>query len=394
MNQSLSAAVMSMRNRLRRLFRLRRVRPWLILFAAFVVFLILRATKPEPPAVAPSELRAQIAIQRLQIETLNPDVQLYGITESPGTSALTAAITAYVETVPVLEGQEVKVDELLIQLDPRDASLLLEQRKADVLNAEAEVELQRLQLERMQTLLETQAISRQDVDRTRAAFRQAKAAVARNRALLEQAELDLARTAIRAPFAARVLTVSVSQGERVRAGDPLVKLHELARTEVRAQLPARFIPEVRAALQAGQTLRAEGELDGQRLTLVLDRLAANANRGSGGIDGLFRVDEKQAAIALGRAFSLRLQLPAQEDAVALPFSALYGLNRIYRIDAQDRLEAIAVEWLGERIQEERSEVLVRSPQLQNGDRILATQLPDAIQGRAVQVIENAAANQP
>jgi RND family efflux transporter MFP subunit len=374
-----------------RIWNRRGLRPWLILLAAFAVFVLLRASKPEPPPVQPSELRAQVAAQVIQIETLHPEVLVYGVTESPGTSKLTAAITAYVESVPALEGQTVAADSLLIQLDPRDASLLREQRKADLVNAEAEVDLQRTQLERMQSLLSSQAISQQDVDRTRAAFQQAEASVARNRALLEQAELDLVRTEIRAPFAARVLTVSVSQGERVRAGDPLISLHELARTEVRAQIPARFVAQVRAALERGEVLTAQGELDGASLNLRLDRLAANANRGSGGIDGLFRVSAEQAEIALGRAFSLRLQLPAQSEVVALPFTALYSLDRVYRITTEDRLEAIAVEWLGEHMGAQGSVVLLRSPLLQPGDRVLVTQLPDAIQGRAVQLIGEDAA---
>ncbi|MGA1561972.1 MAG: efflux RND transporter periplasmic adaptor subunit [Gammaproteobacteria bacterium] len=386
MNLQSASPLERLKNLRTSIFKARSWRPWLILLAAFAVFILLRATKPEPPPVKVTELRAQVAAELIQIETLHPEVLVYGVTESPGTSKLTAAITAYVESVPALEGQTVAADALLIQLDPRDASLLREQRKADLLNAEAEVELQRTQLERMQTLLSSQAISQQDVDRTRAAFQQAEASVARNRALLEQAELDLVRTEIRAPFAARVLDVSVSQGERVRAGDPLVSLHELARTEVRAQIPARFVAQVRSALERGETLTARGDLDGVPLQLRLDRLAANASRGSGGIDGLFRVDAELAEIALGRAFSLRLQLPAQADVVALPFTALYSLDRVYRITAEDRLEAIAVEWLGERMHTEGSQVLVRSPLLQEGDRILMTQLPDAIQGRAVQII--------
>jgi len=390
MNLSPASRFHVLKNLRTKIWNQRGLRPWLILLAAFAVFVMLRATKPEPPPVQPTELRAQVAAQSIEIETLHPEVLVYGVTESPGTSKLTAAITAYVESVPVLEGQTVTADMLLIQLDPRDASLLREQRKADLVNAEAEVELQRMQLERMQSLLSSQAISQQDVDRTRAAFQQAEASVARNRALLEQAELDLVRTEIRAPFTARILEVSVSQGERVRAGDPLLKLHELARTEVRAQIPARFVAQVRAALERGEVLTAQGELDGAVLNLRLDRLAANANRGSGGIDGLFRVNAEQAEIALGRAFSLRLQLPAQSQVVALPFTALYSLDRIYRITAEDRLEAIAVEWLGEHMGTQGSTVLIRSPLLVQGDRILVTQLPDAIQGRAVQLIGDAA----
>jgi RND family efflux transporter MFP subunit len=386
MNLQSAPRFASLKNQFSKILSRRAWRPWLILLAAIAAFILLRATKPEPPAVQPAELRAQVAAHAIEIQTLHPEVLVYGVTESPGTSSLTAAITAYVQSVPALEGQTIPADQLLIQLDPRDALLTREQRKADLLNAEAEVDLQRAQLERMQTLLTTQAISQQDVDRTRAAFQQAEAAVARNRALLDQADLDLARTEIRAPFAARVLEVSVSQGERVRAGDPLVKLHELARTEVRAQIPGRFVAQVRTALARGEILTARGELDGATLDLQLHRLAANANRGSGGIDGLFRVSEQQADIALGRSFSLRLELPAQADVISLPFTALYSLDRIYRITTEDRLQAIEVEWLGEYMGSQGSRVLVRSSELKPGDRILMTQLPDAIQGRAVQII--------
>jgi multidrug efflux pump subunit AcrA (membrane-fusion protein) len=187
-----------------------------------------------------------------------------------------------------------------------------------------------------------------------------------------------------APFDGRITRVEVAVGDRVRPGDSLVSLYDLEALEVRAQIPSRHLARVRGALSEGAELTAVATLDGRPLELRLDRLGGAAATASGGVDALFKLERTSALLTLGRTVALNLRLPREQGVVELPFEALYGLDRIYRLQG-DRMQGVRVERVGERRSGPNSRVLVRSADLQAGDRVVVTQLPNAMDGLRVQV---------
>jgi hypothetical protein len=84
---------------------------------------------------------------------------------------------------------------------------------------------------------------------------------------------------------------------------------------------------------------------------------------------------------------LSVNLPVVHDSVALPYEAVYGTDRIYRLEGE-RMRTLQVERVGEqRSLDGSTRVLVRSPELQPGDKIVITQLPNAMDGLRVRVAE-------
>jgi hypothetical protein len=85
-----------------------------------------------------------------------------------------------------------------------------------------------------------------------------------------------------------------------------------------------------------------------------------------------------------------LERPTATDVFAVPPSALHGGDRIYLISDAGRLRAVPVRRAGERREGRTLTLLVRpareNPTLGSGVRILATHLPHAIDGLAVEVI--------
>ena len=71
----------------------------------------------------------------------------------------------------------------------------------------------------------------------------------------------------------------------------------------------------------------------------------------------------------------------------LPFQALYGNDRIYRVNDEERLETLLVEQVGTIFDQDVEKLLVRGETLQEGDRIVSTHLPNAVQGLKVSVAE-------
>jgi len=407
----------------------RRFLPILILAIGAGGLVALVNSKPQREALEAREKAWVIDVLTIEPTTVTPQLSLYGRVQSPRTANMSAAVTADVRSVEVLEGQYVQAGQTMVMLDDREAELLRAQRVAEVADMRAQIDHERQRhqndikaLEREEILL---ALSRREVKRARklakrkvgseaqidqmrqAEERQAMAVdqrrfsinehasrdaqlgarLARAESLLRRAELDLDRTRVNAPFDGRVSRVSVSPGDRVRGGDEIVTVYNTSEIEIRAQIPTRQVPLVRDALADGMTLEANALVDGRRLRARLDRFTAEVERGGGGADAYFRVIEGGKELPLGRTVELSVDLPVMHDSVALPYEAVYGTDRIYRLE-DDRMRTLHVERVGEqRSLDGSARVLVRSPELKVGDRIVITQLPNAMDGLRVKVAE-------
>ena len=409
----------------------RRPRWWLpplILLLAGAAAAALIASKPKPKPVTVAERAWLVAAETVAARRYRPGVTLYGRIESLWSSQLTAGVAADVREVAVVEGDRVAKGQVLVRLDDRDARLQLLQREAELRQAEARIAAEQLRHEanletlprerqllaltrgevaRLQDLVtkkvgaqsqldtarqaaEKQAIAlsarQQAVDEHPSRLAEVEGVRARAAALRDQAILEVERCEVRAPFNGRIVEVMVSPGRRTRVGDPLVDLFDTDALVLRAQLPARHLPVVRAARAAGEPLIVHGEIDGVSISGELRSLAGEATSGTGGVDGLFTVTTGADEVSQGRFVRLELALPETGGLVALPHEALYGTDRIYTIDEQSRMRPQRVERVGEwRDPDGDIRVLVRAVDLPDGARVVTTQLPAALDGLLVRV---------
>lgn len=404
-----------------------RLLPLLLIVVAIVVVMALFKLKPAPPEAAAEEKAWPVQTAVIESAERSPQLRLLGRIETPYRSTLSSAVTADVEALPVLEGQSVTEGEIIVELEDTEVKLLVTQRQADVDELQSQIEQEQNQFKADQRLLEREkslvALSNRALDRekrleasnlnSQARIDQArqslqaaeislvnrelavanhesrlqslKARLARAQAMLEQAELDLSRTDIRAPFAGVVTEIQVSPGERVRPGEVLASLYATTNLEVRAQIPMQRVGVVQQALANNATLTATTTLNDNSYTLHLARLSGQVNPGAGGIDGLFRFSADTPPTALNRTLDLTLELPPQSNLFAVPVASLYDEHTLYRV-ADGRLESLDVKVVGDRFGNGRQNLLIRSKQLKTGDRILTTQLPNAISGLKVTVM--------
>jgi hypothetical protein len=214
---------------------------------------------------------------------------------------------------------------------------------------------------------------------------QLEARLQRNRAALDEAQLALERSRVIAPFDGVIATVPVAEGDRVQIGKVLITLYPLDELEVRARIPVRYQAEIQGALNNAQRLTAHAELAAHRVEMQLDRLAGEAD--PSGIDGFFKVTHGAGRLRLGNLLKLQLHRPSQTDLVSIPFQSIYGNNRIYLL-RDGRMFGIEVETVGQYLPTDTPpSLLIRSPQIETGDRIIRTHLPNAVTGLKVEVIE-------
>jgi len=213
---------------------------------------------------------------------------------------------------------------------------------------------------------------------------------ARAEVALLQAQEDIALSQISTPYNGWVNAVSVYPGDEIRAGTLLAVVYRPDELEVSAQIPRRYVGTIRQTLAQGKALSATFSPSLETAPWVLDRLAAQVGEG-GGIQAFFRATSLADAVSLvtGERHTLILQLPAVANTVAIPQSAMYGNQHVYRVHNQ-RLQRLAVHQAGLLLSatDHTSRVLIHGPGLNNQDALLITQLPAATDGLAVQVLND------
>lgn len=400
------------------------VLPVLVLAAGVGGFLYFKANKAEPKPLKAVTRAPVVSVEVVKKVSASPSLTLFGQVEAPSNSVLTAAVSADVLEVLVLEGSKVKAGDRLVRLDNTDVSLEILQRKAELIEIEAQLESDRkrheadkLALTREQALL---SLSRKAVDRSRTLARTSAgteanldsaiqqeqqqllaitqrqlsiddfesrqklwlARLQKAEAALKKSELDLARTEIKAPYAGRVIKVMVSEGDRTTVGAQLVQLYDDARLEVRTQVPSRYLPALQQVIDSAGTLRAEMSNNGHSVALELDRLSASVTPGQGGVDAFFRIREGTLP-ALGTTVEIGLDLPVLDQVVLLSTDALYGADRVYRVQ-DDTLRSLKVRRLGQRQGPDgRPLMILDGKSFESEDRVLSSRLPQAIDGLRV-----------
>jgi len=404
--------------------------PVIVVLLAIALFATLLATRKSAPPLAAEKPAWPVTVQPALTGSHAPLVTLFGRVESPNQTRLIAAIDADIQQVFVRDGDHVAQGKLLVQLDDTEARLALKQRDAEYAEAQAQLQneairhrndqdalaleekllaLAEQEWTRAQRLQKNQLTAQTRTDETRqnvvrqelaveqrrlavaehtARRAQLEARVAKAEALRDLARRDLQHARITAPFAGRITRVAAAAGSHARPGEVMVELYQRDALEIRAPLPSRELPAIRAAMDAGQVLTARlssptGTTSGSEpLTLV--RLGGSVKAGS--VDAVFRLPASDHAYSVGQALKLELQLPAVADTLALPPEALYDDERIYRVVDQ-QLQAVTVQRLGiTRDAEARERIILRAPELPPEAQILTTQLPHAVDGLRVSIV--------
>ena len=393
----------------------RRLLPILFIGLAVAGFMALKATRPAPPAVEARERVWQVATVEAATVAARPTLVIYGRIEAPDRVRAAAPVAGRVLELAVRDGDRVAAGALLARMDPRD----LEPRVAQ---ARAEVERERIRIRHdreaiaqeriLLTLAEAKIArfeklmnarlgaeatydqAREEKARVELSLAQREQAIAEHPARLAQlqaklaeAERDARRGEIRAPVDARIGRVEVAAGDQVQPGQVLLSLYSSDALFLRARVPAIYAEELRTALLAGDALVAEADFGGGKLRARLERIGGEAD--ARGVDVLLRVDDS-AAVPMGAFVNAVLERPLAEGVVVLPFSALHGGERIYAV-RDGRLVGLAAERVGERREGGEVQLLMRVPGLRDGEPVMRTHLPNAIDGLAVEALEALAA---
>ena len=221
--------------------------------------------KVTQPASPPEVATVTVSTQRAVLTT-----ELPGRTSAYRTAEIRPQVNGIILKRQFTEGAAVKAGEVLYQIDPAPYQAALDNAKAALGRAEANLPATRLRANRYQELLADKAVSQQDYDDAAASLKQAEADIQYYKASVETARINLGYTRIIAPISGRIGRSNVTDGALVTAYQPtaLATIQQLDPIYV-------DVPQSTVELQRLQNRLEEGHLDQdgknqQKVRLILE----------------------------------------------------------------------------------------------------------------------------
>jgi len=413
----------------------RTVRVILVLAASLVIAATLVILRPKAERQVPVDKGRLVEVFAARTEDVPMIIECFGTVAPRETLKLVAQVHGpIVEISPAFkEGNFIKKQTRLIQIDPRTYALEVERRKVQIKQSEAELKrldqevvnlnmrvkiarsdvvLAENEYQRLKKLIAKKVIAQSQVDKAEQAYlasrerlqtlenqlaligpQREQLIAARDMAavMYQQAQLDLERSMISAPFDGWVLEKSVEVGQHVNVGQQLGSIYHSGELDIEVNLPVKdfkwlpadmgettpiaadvvFQNSGREHVWRGHVARAKAKMDEKTRTLPL----------------VIEVDDAAVAGQKNSSFRLRpgmfvtVQIKGRNvaDAFVLPRHVVYPGDIVYTVaDNQIKIKEIDV------LRSYKDSVIVAGG-LSEGDRIVKTPLPGAVDGMRVRV---------
>lgn len=208
-----------------------------------------------PPGMSKT---AEVGVVTLAAAPVTVSSELTGRTAATTASDVRPQVDGIVKARLFTEGSIVHAGQPLYQIDPRLYKASLDTARAQLENAQATLFTAQAKADRYRTLSDNQAVSRQDIDDTIAAARQARASVHQYQASVESARVSLEYTRVLAPITGRIGRSSVTPGALVQADQStaLASIQQLDPIYVDVTQSASDTLKLRQALAKGSVLPA------------------------------------------------------------------------------------------------------------------------------------------
>lgn len=369
--------------------RQKKKRKWVlsiaVLAAANVWALLLIATKEEPP-------RAETPLEGTLVEVMEArrerhDVSLHAKgTVVPAQEVVLQAEVggrAIWQSSELVPGGRFDVGQAILRIDPRDYDLAVEGFRSEVNRARLELRLETRRAEVAKR--EWSSFGDLDASEDQRALAQrepqleaARLALRAAQSALERAKLDRARTVLRAPFNAMVISENVDPGQLISPQTDVARLIKTDEFHVQVSIPVGSLRTIEAPTDQDpgssvSVVQRVGEQTIEREGEVIRQLADLDPRGAMA-RVLVRIDDplgngEDLPLLLGSYVDVAIAAKPIEGAIRVPRSALHGGRQVYVMNDDDLLEIreVAVAWT-------LPDALLVSNGLNPGERVVTSRI--------------------
>lgn len=256
-----------------------------------------------------------------------------------------AEVTGYITNIFVSDGAFVSKGQRLYEIDRIRYQAAVDQAKATLEIAKANLDRVQKDLQRYQTLAEKDAIAKQTLDYATTDVNNQRAQVQAAEAALTTARTNLQRSTIVAPFSGNIGISQVRNGALVNAGTTLLNtVSSTSPIAVEFQINEKEIPEF-TKLQAGNaaTQIYASMPDGSRYAesgriVTIDR-AVDSQTGTLKVRASFANGAN--ALRAGMNTTLNVESTSTQEEMVIPYKAVFeqlGVFNVYTVNDSSKVE--------------------------------------------------------
>jgi multidrug efflux system membrane fusion protein len=350
--------------------------------------LLTACAKRDPPPAArpPSPVTVATAVAQ--------DVPLYldevGHTVAREVVSVQPEVSGKITEIHFEDGANLRKGDLLFTIDPRPFESQLNSAQANLVQSKAALDFAKIQFARVQDLVESKAIARQDYDTRKNAVDVGEAQVKQNEAAVESARLNLEYTSIRSPIDGRAGHRLVDNGNVVTANTTtILTIERMDPIYADFTVTESDFPEVQRN-ETKHTLRTEVRLPDEPKPEIgqLTFLDNSVQSSSGTIMLRATVPNPARHLWPGQFVNVRLVLATLTKAVLVPAAAAQDSAKgpfVYVVKDDSTAELRPVK-LGQR----QGELVVVEQGLQPGERVVMNGQLGVMPGAKVRVVSDAA----
>ena len=283
-----------------------------------------QGTKPAAPPVSRG-----VQVVAAAAKQGNLDIYLTGLGSVTAFNMVTvrARVNGHLVKVAFREGQFVRKGDLLAEIDPRPFQVQLAQAEGQMARNQALVKNAQRDLERFKILLSRDLISKQEFDAQLSQIDQHEGALKSDQAQIDNAKLQLTYSRITAPISGRIGLRVVDEGNMIQVNDAngLAVITQLQPIVVLFSIPQDDLPPVLKKTQAGQKLVVEAynrDLKQKLATGTLLTLDNQIDPNTGTVRCKAVFPNEDNALFPNQFVNVRLLVDTRHDAIIVPTAAI------------------------------------------------------------------------